>query len=243
MDLWAVPFTQLNCAFKKGLYVLLRFCRSHLPFVRDFGQLKSGIYISYLTSRGTLNPRPLGSLCEKILAFALVFFSFLGRWVESTPQLFVWLLWSWTCSWWPHVWPVGGVMLSAPIPVSVSRREVMSNVVQLSVKPICHNDPSSPALSFTLPPPELALWPTEEECRKRRVRWKTPQGQFVIIVRFKCFCENVVKTCQHRYEAWVPWAGSSIQHIQYVFSCELSVYSFLLPFKAGFILWFLFSGW
>lgn len=36
-------------------------------------------------------------------------------------------------------------------------------------------------------------------------------------------------TCQHCYKAWVPWAGTNIQHIQYVFSCKTSVfYRFLL---------------
>lgn len=118
-----------------------------------------------------------------------------------------------------------------PILVSVWRRKVMSDAVQLPMTPLPRIPPRrSPPLSFTLPRPSGTCTVTdEEECQERRDTLKDTAksdcgtSQFVIIVRFKCFCKNVVNL-PTLLEAWVPWAGTNIQHIQYVFSCKFNVY-------------------
>lgn len=68
--------------------------------------------------------------------------------------------------------------------------------------------------------------PGEEGTLKDTAKSNCGTSRFLIIVRFKCFCKNVVNL-PTLLEAWVPWAGTNIQHIRYVFSCKFNVYWFL----------------
>lgn len=112
------------------------------------------------------------------------FFFFLGRSVESTPKLFVWLISSWTGSWqsapyvWtihnpskelhnhshpPSVWRVGDYTVH-PILVSVWRCEVMSDAIQLLANPSPPNTrrptrPLSPPPPASPSPPSLCPTP------------------------------------------------------------------------------------
>lgn len=196
----------------------------------------------------------LGNLSEKVL---LLSFFFLGHSVESTSKLFVWLISSWTGSWQsaPYVWTIHNPSEelhnhSLP-PLPSGEWEITLSVQFLSVFGAvkwCLMRYSSPwplPSSHASPPPSLLLhfapplrnlhcdwWrgmPGEEGTLKDTAKSNCGTSRFVIIVRFKCFCKNVVNL-PTLLEAWVPWAGTNIQHIRYVFSCKFNVYWFLFFF-------------
>lgn len=74
--------------------------------------------------------------------------------------------------------------------------------------------------------------PGEEGTLKDTAKSNCGTSRFVIIVRFKCFCKNVVNL-PTLLEAWVPWAGTNIQHIR-MFSVANSMFT-------GFCFFFFFS--
>ena len=96
--------------------------------------------------------------------------------------------------------------------------------------------PPSPLPSLYPAPPELALWlkkrsPGEEGMLKDTAKSDCGTSQFVIVVRFKCFCKNVVNlpTLLQSLGAlgWYKYSAHSVCYYKLQFQCLLvSVFFF-----------------